>query len=155
MRRHIRNPRVWIVAALLLAAWLLWPRTVSPPPVNEAPPPAAPVATDDGPPAQAPAPVADLPAFLPDEARDTIARIRRGGPFPHPQDGSVFRNREGLLPDRPDGWYREYTVATPGLSHRGGRRIVTGGDPPEAWYYTDDHYDSFRAFTVPATEGVR
>ena len=86
------------------------------------------------------------------EARDTIALIRRGGPFPHPQDGSTFQNREGLLPANPRGWYREYTVETPGLSHRGARRIVTGGDPPEAWYYTDDHYDSFRAFTVPATE---
>ena len=85
-------------------------------------------------------------------------RIRKDAffrPFPHPQDGDVFRNREGLLPDRPRGWYREYTVETPGLSHRGARRIVTGGDPPRAWYYTDDHYESFRAFTVPATEGAR
>jgi len=159
MRRHIRNPRVWIVAALLLAAWLLWPRTVSPPPVNEVPRPAAPVAGGTSSPstplARAPSSTGALPAFLPDEARETIALIRRGGPFPHPQDGAVFRNREGLLPERPDGWYREYTVETPGLSHRGARRIVTGGDPPETWHYTDDHYDSFRTFAVPATEGVR
>ena len=145
MRRHIRNPRIWIVALLLFAAWLLWPRTVSPPPVNEAPTATAPVAAPGA------AATDTLPAFLPDEARDTIALIRRGGPFPHPQDGSTFQNRERLLPAQPRGWYREYTVETPGLSHRGARRIVTGGDPPQAWYYTDDHYDSFRAFTVPPT----
>ncbi len=87
-----------------------------------------------------------LPAFLPAEAADTIARIRHGGPFPHAQDGSVFGNREGHLPRQPRGWYREYTVETPGLRHRGARRIVTGGDPPQAWYYTDDHYETFRRF---------
>jgi ribonuclease T1 len=92
-----------------------------------------------------------LPAFLPPEARDTIALIQRGGPYPHRQDGSVFGNREKQLPQRPRGYYREYTVDTPGLQHRGAKRIVTGGDPPEAWYYTDDHYDSFRSFEVPAT----
>ena len=54
------------------------------------------------------------------------------------------------LPQRPRGYYREYTVDTPGARTRGTRRIVTGGDPPEAWYYTDDHYESFRSFTVPA-----
>ena len=161
MRRHIRNPRIWIAALLLFAAWLLWPRTVSPPPVNEAPRAAAPATAPTGCRAPASRPLADapaassvdtLPAFLPDEARDTIALIRRGGPFPHPQDGSTFQNRERLLPAQPRGWYREYTVETPGLSHRGARRIVTGGDPPETWHYTDDHYDSFRAFAVPATE---
>ena len=93
-----------------------------------------------------------LPAFLPPEADATIASIRRGGPFPHPQDGGVFRNREGHLPRMPRGWYREYTVETPGLPHRGARRIVTGGHPPRDWYYTDDHYDSFRAFR-PADSG--
>ena len=62
----------------------------------------------------------------------------------------MFGNREQRLPQRSRGYYREYTVDTPGLSHRGARRIVTGGDPPEAWYYTDDHYDSFRSFHVPA-----
>lgn len=87
-----------------------------------------------------------MPSFLPAEARDTIAMIQRGGPFPHRQDGGVFGNREGHLPHEARGWYHEYTVATPGLSHRGMRRIITGGNPPKAWYYTDDHYDSFRAF---------
>ncbi|WP_132987180.1 ribonuclease domain-containing protein [Luteimonas terricola] len=85
-------------------------------------------------------------AFLPAEAHATLALIDRGGPFPHRQDGSVFQNRERLLPDRPRGHYREYTVDTPGLDHRGARRIVTGGDPPAEWYYTADHYRSFRAF---------
>lgn len=89
-----------------------------------------------------------LPAFLPAEARDTLALIAAGGPFPHPQDGSVFGNREKRLPAKPRGYYREYTVDTPGLSHRGARRIITGGQPPEMYYYTDDHYDSFRSFQV-------
>lgn len=87
-----------------------------------------------------------MPDFLPTEAHRTLALIRQGGPFPHRQDGSVFGNREGHLPRQPRGWYREYTVETPGLDHRGARRIVTGGQPPREWYYTDDHYDSFRRF---------
>ncbi|MCE0733245.1 hypothetical protein LWH48_10665 [Halomonas sp. G15] len=74
----------------------------------------------------------------------TLRLIERGGPFPHSQDGTTFFNREGHLPQEPRGYYREYTVETPGLSHRGARRIVTGGQPPEVFYYTDDHYDSFR-----------
>jgi len=89
-----------------------------------------------------------LPAFLPAEARDTLVLIGGGGPFPHPQDGSVFGNREKRLPAKPRGYYREYTVETPGLNHRGARRIITGGQPPEMYYYTDDHYDSFRSFQV-------
>ena len=92
---------------------------------------------------------ASLPAFLPPEARDTLQLIATGGPFPHRQDGAVFGNRERLLPDAPRGYYHEYTVETPGSSDRGARRIVTGGNPPSVYYYTDDHYRSFRAFTVP------
>ncbi|PJK14972.1 ribonuclease [Lysobacteraceae bacterium NML07-0707] len=84
---------------------------------------------------------------LPDEAWQTIALIQRGGPYPHRQDGTVFGNRERRLPSKPRGYYREYTVATPGLGHRGQRRIVTGGQPPDVWYYSDDHYQSFRKFT--------
>lgn len=87
-----------------------------------------------------------LPGFLPAEAVETIGLIQRGGPFPYRQDGGVFGNREGRLPRQPRGWYREYTVDTPGLGHRGARRIVTGGAPPVQWYYTEDHYDSFRDF---------
>jgi ribonuclease T1 len=84
---------------------------------------------------------------LPPEARETLQLIRRGGPFPHDQDGTVFGNRERLLPRAPRGHYTEYTVRTPGLRHRGARRIVAGGDPRTAqaeFWYTEDHYQSFR-----------
>jgi guanyl-specific ribonuclease Sa len=90
-----------------------------------------------------------LPAFLPPEARHTLALIASGGPYPHGQDGTVFGNYEHLLPDRPRGWYHEYTVETPGARNRGARRIITGGNPPEVYYYTHDHYRSFREFAVP------
>jgi len=89
-----------------------------------------------------------LPGFLPPEARTTLRLIARGGPFPHPQDGAVFGNFEGHLPRQPRGWYHEYTVETPGLSNRGTRRIVTGGTPPSSYWYTADHYASFRPFQV-------
>lgn len=81
---------------------------------------------------------------LPPEALATLQLIDRGGPFPYRKDGTVFQNRERLLPDQPRGYYREYTVQTPGARDRGARRIVTGGNPPAAYYYTDDHYRSFR-----------
>lgn len=81
---------------------------------------------------------------LPPEARATLELIRRGGPFPYQKDGSEFRNREGLLPKRPRGYYREYTVKTPGRRDRGARRIVAGGGRQGEFYYTDDHYRSFR-----------
>jgi ribonuclease T1 len=86
-------------------------------------------------------------AALPPEARQTHRLILSGGPFPYQKDGTVFFNRERLLPPRPRGQYREYTVRTPGLSHRGARRIVCGGLPPtqpEACWYTSDHYASFK-----------
>jgi ribonuclease T1 len=79
---------------------------------------------------------------LPREAHETIALIRTGGPFPHRQDGATFGNRERLLPARERGWYREYTVKTPGARDRGARRIVAGQDG--TLYYTDDHYRSFK-----------
>jgi ribonuclease T1 len=81
---------------------------------------------------------------LPAEAHATLEAIARGGPFRYDRDGSVFENREGRLPSKPRGYYREYTVDTPGSRDRGARRIVTGGHPPEVFYYTDDHYGSFR-----------
>jgi ribonuclease T1 len=84
---------------------------------------------------------------LPVQAQYTARLIRKGGPFPHAKDGTVFGNRERLLPLRARGYYREYTVRTPGARDRGARRIVCGGRPPErpeACYYTDDHYASFR-----------
>lgn len=83
-------------------------------------------------------------ADLPKEARDTLALIRRGGPFPYAKDGTIFSNRERILPRQPRGYYHEYTVKTPGSRDRGARRIICGGTPPAACYYTDDHYSSFR-----------
>jgi guanyl-specific ribonuclease Sa len=81
---------------------------------------------------------------LPPEVHETLALIAAGGPFPFDRDGVVFGNYEHRLPHRERGWYREYTVPTPGLDHRGARRIVTGGEPPSEYWYTDDHYESFR-----------
>ncbi|TLX22068.1 ribonuclease domain-containing protein [Thermomonas fusca] len=151
---RLRNPIVWLLLAIALAAgWQQWRSRQQ-----------APAATHDFPAAHAPAlPTAvgattsadssasnnpALPAFLPPEARATLGLIQRGGPYPYRQDGQVFGNREGLLPRQPRGWYREYTVDTPGLRHRGARRIVTGGNPPREWYYSDDHYRSFRSFSA-------
>ena len=79
---------------------------------------------------------------LPRQAQDTIRLIDKGGPFPFDRDGITFQNREGILPKKPNGYYHEYTVITPGSSDRGARRIIAG-DLGEL-YYTDDHYDSFR-----------
>ena len=79
---------------------------------------------------------------LPPEARQTLALIRAGGPFPYARDGAVFNNREGRLPARERGYYREYTVKTPGASDRGARRIVAGRGGE--FYYTHDHYRSFK-----------
>jgi ribonuclease T1 len=84
---------------------------------------------------------------LPPEAQATHRLILAGGPFPYTKDGTVFQNRERLLPLHPRGFYREYTVRTPGARNRGARRIVCGGRPPtqpEACYYTSDHYASFQ-----------
>lgn len=86
-------------------------------------------------------------ASLPPEARTTHRLILSGGPFPYDKDGTVFFNRERLLPAKPRGHYREYTVKTPRARNRGARRIVCGGRPPtqpEVCYYTEDHYASFR-----------
>jgi len=86
-------------------------------------------------------------AELPPEAQQTEKLIRAGGPFPYSKDGVTFGNRERLLPRRDRGYYREYTVPTPGSRSRGARRIVCGGAPPvkpEVCYYTGDHYANFR-----------
>ncbi|MGW0132368.1 ribonuclease domain-containing protein [Streptomyces sp. NPDC003299] len=79
---------------------------------------------------------------LPSQAHDTLNLIEQGGPFPYDQDGSVFQNREGVLPARAGGYYHEYTVITPGSPIRGARRIVTGERYQED-YYTADHYATF------------
>ena len=84
-------------------------------------------------------------AELPPEARRTVRAIREGGPFAYERDGVVFGNFERLLPRRERGYYREYTVATPGLKSRGARRIVAGGKGE--LYYTDDHYATFKRVT--------
>jgi len=85
-------------------------------------------------------------AEIPAPGAQTYELIARGGPFPYEKDGTVFGNRERLLPIRHRGYYREYTVKTPGLGHRGTRRIVCGGEAkkPDTCYYTADHYASFR-----------
>jgi ribonuclease T1 len=87
---------------------------------------------------------------LPVQAQQTHALILEGGPFPYDKDGTVFFNRERLLPRESRGFYREYTVKTPGARNRGARRIVCGGrqpQRPEVCYYTADHYASFQRIT--------
>ncbi|MEN9538862.1 MAG: hypothetical protein RLZZ126_1097 [Pseudomonadota bacterium] len=86
-------------------------------------------------------------AELPPQGRDTYDRIRQGGPFQYDKDGTVFGNRERILPAEKRGYYREYTVKTPGSRDRGARRIVCGGkqpSAPDACYYSADHYSSFK-----------
>jgi len=90
------------------------------------------------------APIGDVQlSALPQEARAKLARIKSGEKFAHPKDGSSFGNREKILPPRKRGYYREYTVRTPGARDRGARRIIAGSGAGE-YYYTDDHYNSFR-----------
>lgn len=95
----------------------------------------------------------DLPtvvvAELPAQAVATLRLIKDGGPFPYPQDGAIFQNREGELPDQPSGFYHEFTVPTPGSPDRGPRRIVSGADG--ALFWTTDHYRSFREIIEPWT----
>ena len=79
---------------------------------------------------------------LPREARETIALIRKGGPYPYAKDGAIFGNREAILPKQNRGYYREYTVKTPGERSRGARRIIWGKGGE--FYYTEDHYNHFR-----------
>ncbi len=151
----------WLgIALLLLASWAWWQA------------PHASVAADAGNNATTQSPSMRGPAgdqaafdqasrwpdFLPRQALDTLRRIERGGPFDHRQDGSTFANREQSLPPRPRGYYREYTVETPGSRDRGARRIVSGGgvpgqSPPLEYFYTDDHYRSFRRF-APSPRAV-
>ena len=99
-------------------------------------------------------PVSGLPLIpggaLPPEAHETMSLIARNGPFPYSQDGALFQNRERLLPLADVGYYREYTVETPGSPDRGARRIVGGADGE--LYYTDDHYDSFREIVPEGME---
>lgn len=101
-----------------------------------------------------PVPSSDVWAFLNcadlDKRVDAaVAAVRANGPYLRPrEDGGTFRNREGLLPPRPYGYYREYTVRAPGERFPGPRRLITGGQArlgaePAEWYYTANHYESF------------
>jgi ribonuclease T1 len=85
---------------------------------------------------------------LPTQATDTVRLVQRGGPYPYPQDGGVFQNREQILPLCSASYYHEYTVKTPGSSTRGARRIVTGS--AGEYFYTSDHYVSFRLVNIRA-----
>ena len=132
MFRKSSGPR-WVAVLALLGslagAWALQVRDVSTPPQAVA--------------SQTQVELAQLPV----QAREVMAQIEQGGPFRYEKDGTVFFNRERLLPLQQRGYYREYTVPTPGLKHRGERRIVCGGREtrrPDACYYTADHYASFR-----------
>lgn len=90
---------------------------------------------------------------LPAQAQETHRLVMAGGPFPYAKDGVVFGNRERLLPRKARGFYREYTVKTPGARNRGARRLICGGTPPtapEVCYYTDDHYASFKRVRAAA-----
>lgn len=139
MRRYLP----WLFAALALAALWTWTQRADNGQLH------APVAGSQRAGGAAPA---AYPDFLPREAHPVLERIARGQPHPYRQDGGVFQNREKRLPAQPRGYYREYTVETPGSDDRGARRIVTGGNPPVEYWYTQDHYRSFRRFELPAPE---
>jgi guanyl-specific ribonuclease Sa len=133
----------WLAPLLVVAiVLLLWREGAAPPasPGADAVEPPAAAAAQRESRAAPPATHDELPA----EAWQTLELIAAGGPFPYDRDGTVFQNRERRLPEQSTGYYREYTVRTPGERDRGARRIVAGGDPPEVYYYTDDHYRTFR-----------
>ncbi|WP_245994261.1 ribonuclease domain-containing protein [Nocardioides immobilis] len=141
-----------LVAVLTAAVWYLQGGTgdgddSAEDPASPAPSYSSTATTDDPEPAEMPATddLSGLPyvplADLPPEAAATVTLIDEGGPFPYDKDGSIFGNYEGLLPDREDGYYEEYTVETPGSDDRGARRIVGGADGE--LYWTEDHYESF------------
>ncbi len=156
MRRNFNFPLPrWLAIAVLALVALaqVWrhyeaPSIPGPTVPREAPPPSTRAPSIPAPSTPS-TPARPYPSFLPAEAPAVIERILRGGPHPHRQDGGVFQNREGRLPSQPRGHYREYTVPTPGSRDRGARRIVTGGDPPTGFWYTGDHYRTFRSFEVP------
>ncbi|HEX7833309.1 MAG TPA: ribonuclease domain-containing protein [Thermoanaerobaculia bacterium] len=143
-RRKRIAPIFAALLAIVVAIWLQ--RTTPSKPVTQTSAAPTPAATR----VEAPKPstttraTSPLDAIAADERAEvekTLDLIERNGPFPHRQDGTVFSNREGRLPSRPRGYYREYTVRTPGASNRGARRIVRGSEGE--LYYTRDHYESF------------
>ncbi len=139
-----RNRSLWVVVAIVLVGLWAWTQQTGNgalhAPTGSTPGLNAPVAL--------PGSSARYPTFLPAEAHAVLNAIADGGPYEHRQDGGVFQNRERLLPRQPRGYYHEFTVETPGSRDRGARRIVTGGDPPVEYFYTDDHYRSFRRFEL-------
>lgn len=139
----------WLLVALVLVASWAWQQRA---PAPSGSPQESGHASPSFPTARDPA-VDKSTDSLPPEARNTLQRIAHGGPFDHHQDGAIFQNREHLLPPRPRGYYREYTVETPGSGDRGARRIISGGEPPTEYFYSDDHYRSFRRVT-PAAPGA-
>ncbi|MGH8083656.1 MAG: ribonuclease domain-containing protein [Lysobacter sp.] len=151
-----RNRSLWVVAALVLVGLWAWTQRTdngtlhSPQDAQPAValPAGEPGFDDDRRPSQRPPPASVYPAFLPPEAHAVLDAIADGGPYEYRQDGGVFQNREGRLPRQPRGYYREFTVETPRSRDRGARRIVTGGEPPAEYFYTDDHYRSFRRFQL-------
>jgi ribonuclease T1 len=171
MVRRSRSPQARLaalIAAMIAIGITMWQQRNTPPPAPEARTPAATRSQQRVPemPAPQPAPRAETPASVPnatapasdssvDERLDavvrdaeekrlvveTIALIEAGGPYPYRKDGSIFSNRERRLPAKPRGYYREYTVPTPGEGDRGARRVVRGTDGET--YYTRDHYRTF------------
>lgn len=147
--------RTWLglLVALLMAALLWWQQgdgTLTSEPSDPAAPTAPSTTTPDGVDPDSGLPVVARSA-LPPEALETLRLIEAGGPFPYEQDDSVFQNREGILPDRPEGHYREYTVETPGSPDRGARRIVAGAEGERYW--TEDHYASFSRISTDTSGG--
>lgn len=141
VRRRPRNPAAYVGAliAVLVAAWLTGNFDGRPAPKqNNTTEQARPANTEQAQPRSRETRPANSEQAQIDA---TLALIERGGPFPHRQDGTVFQNREGRLPSQPRGYYREYTVKTPGAKNRGARRIVVGQNG-EKWY-TRDHYKTF------------
>ena len=159
MRRH---RHLWLTAAVVLIGLWAWTQQSrngalhAPGPAPTATTPASrsdPSAAIAFPTTTTPSNPARYPEFLPREAHAVLDDIARGGPYDYRQDGNVFQNRERRLPSQPRGYYREYTVETPGSGDRGPRRIVTGGgiageSLPREYWYSDDHYRSFRRFDV-------
>ena len=152
-----------LLAALLVVAWQAWHRhphvgatsvaipndvgatSVATPDVSTTQ-----IAAEAAPTKAAPTEAGSLGSY-PREVAQTLALIQGGGPFPYDRDGVTFGNFEHHLPDRPRGYYHEYTVPTPGARNRGARRIITGGRPPSEYWYTGDHYDSFSRLELGAT----
>lgn len=137
---HGASPRTLLISAGLVVVALLGTLGIA----ELAAPAAGPAATPRVVAGQTPSsglPTVSVTA-LPPEARHVLTLIDAGGPFPYRQDGTVFGNNEGRLPGHPTGYYREYTVPTPGSADRGTRRLVVGHDGDI--YYTNDHYASFR-----------